>query len=168
MPAKSYTLSVATAFPRSGSFWQRLQHFIAIGGPVGFIPWAPATWASAIVAALCWWLLPGHAAVAVITAGLFILGGFCATTSERLLAQEDPRNVVIDEVAGQLLTFVFLAPAGWLAALAGFILFRVFDILKPLGIRRLERFPGGWGIMADDVLAGLYAAIVLWLLFWLL
>ncbi|MGH9417070.1 MAG: phosphatidylglycerophosphatase A family protein [Terriglobales bacterium] len=153
-----------TAFPRSGTPWQRLQHLLAIAGPIGFIPWAPATWASALVAALCWWLLPASVPVAVITAALFVLGGFCASTSERLLGHTDPRNVVIDELAGQLLTFVFLAPINWRVALAGFVLFRLFDILKPLGIRHLERLPAGWGIMADDLLAGFYAALVLWLL----
>jgi len=158
---KSYAITVPTAFPRQATAWERLQHLIAIGGPIGFIPWVPATWASAVVAALAWWLRPGWIAVAAITAGLYLVGGFAATTSERLLATEDPRNVVIDELAGQLITFLFLVPASGVLALAGFVLFRIFDISKPFPIRRLEHLPGGWGIMSDDILAGIYAAVAL-------
>ena len=160
---KSYALTVPTAFPRQGTGWERLQHLLAIGGPIGFIPWVPATWASAVLAAVAWWLRPGCATVAVSTAVLFVIGGFAASTAERLLAIEDPRNVVIDEVAGQWLTFVFISALNWKLALAGFLLFRIFDISKPFPIRRLERWPAGWGIMSDDILAGLYAAIVLFL-----
>ena len=159
---KSYTFAVPTAFPRHATGWERLQHLIAIGGPIGFIPWVPATCASAVLAAMAWWLRPSSAMVAVSTAVLFVMGGFAASTAERLLATEDPRNVVIDEVAGQWLTFVFISALDWKLALAGFVLFRIFDISKPFPIRRLERLPAGWGIMSDDILAGLYAAIVLY------
>jgi phosphatidylglycerophosphatase A len=159
--AKSYSITVPTAFPRRATAWERAQHLIAIGGPIGFIPWVPATCASAVVAALAWWLRPGWIAVAAVTVGLYLVGGFAASTSERLLATEDPRNVVVDELAGQLVTFLFVLPSSWVLALAGFMLFRIFDISKPFPIRRLEHLPGGWGIMSDDILAGLYAAIVL-------
>jgi len=78
---------------------------------------------------------------------------------------EDPQMVVIDEVAGQTLTFAFIAPAqllhSWWLLPVGFALFRAFDITKPLGIKRLEHLPGAWGVMADDMLGGLYASIVL-------
>ncbi|MGH9519910.1 MAG: phosphatidylglycerophosphatase A family protein [Terriglobales bacterium] len=163
MPGR-YSIAVATAFPRTGSAFEKLKHLVAIGGPIGFIPWVPATFASLATAAVCWaW--PPHWRVVLILAGVvFALGGYCASTSERLLATQDPRNVVIDEVCVQLLTFLFVAPAGWLPTLAGFALFRLFDVTKPFPARRLERLPGGWGIMADDVAAGLYAAVVLWLL----
>lgn len=161
---KSYSLAVATAFPRQGSAWEKLQHLIAIGGPIGFIPWVPATWASLATAAACWTWPPDWRAVLVIALAIFLLGGVCATTSERLLGVQDPRNVVIDEICGQVLTFVFVIPASWWIALAGFALFRLFDVTKPFPARRLERLPGGWGIMADDVAAGLYAAAALWLI----
>lgn len=162
-PAKSYSITVSTAFPRQATGWERLQHLAAIGGPIGFIPWVPATCASAVVALLAWWLRPQAAAVVIVTAALYLVGGFAATTSERLLGSEDPRNVVIDELAGQLLTFVFVLPSSWALALGGFVLFRIFDVSKPFPIRRLEHLPSGWGIMSDDILAGLYAAIVLYL-----
>ncbi len=79
---------------------------------------------------------------------------------------EDPGNMVIDEWAGQGLTFIFIPFSGefqsqLLILLAGFIFFRFFDILKPLGIKKLQDLPSGWGILADDLLAGLYALICL-------
>ncbi len=72
----------------------------------------------------------------------------------------DSSKVVIDEVAGMMITLLW-APVDFKYALAGFILFRFFDILKPLGIKSAERLPGGWGVMADDVLAGVYAFALL-------
>ncbi|MGH9488291.1 MAG: phosphatidylglycerophosphatase A family protein [Terriglobales bacterium] len=162
--SKPYGLSVPVALPARGSAWERAQHWLAIGGPIGLIPWVPATIASAIVAALCWWRPPDWIFVVSGCVVLLVLGGFAASTSEKLLATQDPRNVVLDEIAGQLLTFVFLAPFSAAAAVAGFLLFRLFDVTKPPPARQAERLPGGWGIMADDLIAGLYAAAVLWLL----
>jgi phosphatidylglycerophosphatase A len=77
---------------------------------------------------------------------------------------KDPQFVVVDEVSGQLLTYLLaLAPANWKYLLLGFILFRVFDIWKPFPARQAESLPGGWGIMADDWVAGIYAAIGMWI-----
>ncbi|SFA53410.1 Phosphatidylglycerophosphatase A [Pedobacter suwonensis] len=76
---------------------------------------------------------------------------------------KDHNRVVIDEVAGMCITLL-LIPLKWQYTLIGLILFRFFDILKPFGIRRLEELPGGWGVMADDVLAGIYANIILQLI----
>ncbi|MGH9475549.1 MAG: phosphatidylglycerophosphatase A family protein [Terriglobales bacterium] len=162
--SKPYGLTVPTALPSHGSAWERSQHWLAMGGPIGLIPWVPATVASAAVAALCWWHPPAWRLVVGAAALLFVAGGFAASTSERLLGIKDPRNVVVDEIAGQLLTFVFVAPGNAAAAIAGFLLFRLFDVTKPPPARQAEHLPGGWGIMADDVVAGLYAAAVLWLM----
>jgi len=76
---------------------------------------------------------------------------------------KDPQYVVIDEVSGQLVTYhvLLISALNWKAWLFGFLLFRLFDIWKPFPIRRLEKLPGGWGIMADDWMAGIYAAILL-------
>jgi phosphatidylglycerophosphatase A len=77
---------------------------------------------------------------------------------------KDPQFVVVDEVSGQMLTYLLaLAPANWKYLLLGFILFRAFDIWKPFPARQAESLPGGWGIMADDWVAGTYAAIGLWI-----
>ena len=86
------------------------------------------------------------------------LAVWAADLSRILLGREDPPEVVIDEVAGFLLT-VFLLPSSWLILFFAFLLFRVFDIAKPFPIRRLERIKGGMGIVLDDLLAGLYAAL---------
>ncbi len=161
---KNRSIAVRTVRPDGGTAWERAQHWFAIGGPIGLIPWVPATFASLAVAAVCWRWPPSAATVAVLALALLLVGAPAATTAERLQGEEDPRNVVIDEVAGQLLTFVFVAPVSTALAAAGFVLFRLFDITKPFPIRRLERLPGGWGLLADDLLAGLYAAVALLLL----
>jgi phosphatidylglycerophosphatase A len=132
---------------------------------VGLFPMAPATLASAVVAAAAFLLRDRLswetvlAAVAVVT----ILGVSLGRAAERVFRREDPRPFILDEVAGQLLVFVFHPATGVNCAL-GFIFFRVFDVLKPPPGERLEALGGGWGIMLDDLLAGLYAAGVLYLL----
>ena len=98
-------------------------------------------------------------ALLILIAAVTLVGVWAATRTEKLIEKKDPGIVVIDEVAGQLITFLFVprgAPA-WLI-ITGFIAFRLFDIWKPYPIRRLEALESGLGIMADDVLAGFYAA----------
>jgi phosphatidylglycerophosphatase A len=91
-----------------------------------------------------------------------VIGVWAATRTEKLLGRKDPGIVVVDEVAGQLIAFLFIPfNSGWWVIILGFILFRLFDIWKPYPIRRLEMLESGLGIMADDVLAGIYAAILL-------
>jgi phosphatidylglycerophosphatase A len=156
---------------------------------VGLIPVAPGTWGSAVGVAL--YLGLGRAAqkafdygvtrgldlspqsfplvlTTVLLIAIFIVsfvGTWAATRAEKLLGKKDPGAVVVDEVAGQLITFLFVP---WLSGVwvvvAGFLAFRVFDIWKPYPIRRLEGLGGGLGIMADDMLAGFYAAAAVSLL----
>jgi phosphatidylglycerophosphatase A len=99
----------------------------------------------------------------LLVAGLVTLTGiWAASVTERLKGRKDPGVVVIDEVAGQLITFLYVPfGAGKWTLMAGFLLFRLFDIWKPYPIRRLEILESGLGIMADDVLAGFYAATVM-------
>jgi len=129
----------------------------------GYFPFAPGTFASFEAALLYAFLgrrippLP----YLLILAALFLLGTVAADVFARLLKQKDPRPIVIDEIVGQGIA-LFSAPAGWGWIAGGFILFRLFDVLKPWPIRKLERLPGGWGIMADDVAAGAASALVLW------
>jgi len=94
---------------------------------------------------------------------LVAVGIPAATLEARARSKKDPSHVVIDEVAGQLVTLI-ACPIVWQALLAGFILFRVFDILKPPPVRSLERLPGGTGIVVDDLGAGVYALLILQLL----
>jgi phosphatidylglycerophosphatase A len=97
---------------------------------------------------------------AVVIFLFIILAVWSSHVSSSLLANEDPAEVVIDEVAGFLITF-FLLPFSWLHLCFGFVLFRLFDILKPFPVRRLEKLKGGLGIVADDLLAGVYANLCL-------
>lgn len=140
---------------------------------VGLIPLAPGTWGSAVGVGL--YLLMRDATeraaaspaqrttVALLVVILVTLAGtWAATRAEKLLGKKDPGAVVVDEVAGQLITFLFVPwDAGAWALMLGFVLFRVFDIWKPYPVRRLERLESGLGVMADDVLAGAYAATVM-------
>lgn len=126
----------------------------------GFFPLAPATFATAVFLA-AYWLVPGgewlaHGWVLLATAAASIP---TAARVERARGK-DPSCVVIDEVVGIQVVLVGAqpTPAGLVAA---FLLFRAFDIAKPFPIDRSQRLPGGWGIVADDVLAGLYARVVL-------
>jgi phosphatidylglycerophosphatase A len=108
-------------------------------------------------------LLPGSGEVA-ITIMMAVMGVIVAGRAARYAQVNDPQWVVIDEVSGQLITyylFFWILPLNWKSWLLGFILFRAFDIWKPFPARQLEHLPGGWGIMADDWMAGTYAAIVL-------
>jgi len=95
-----------------------------------------------------------------------LAGTWAATRAEKLLGKKDPGAVVVDEVAGQLIAFLFVPwQTTWTwSVVAGFIAFRVFDIWKPYPVRRLEGLGGGLGIMADDMLAGFYAAALMSLL----
>jgi phosphatidylglycerophosphatase A len=80
---------------------------------------------------------------------------------------EDSSRVVIDEVAGMMITMLFIPAHTWPFLLGGLVLFRFFDILKPLGIRKMENLPSGSGVMMDDVLAGIYGNVILWVIYWL-
>lgn len=129
----------------------------------------PGTWGS-LAAALIWLAFGTHLRGAVAAATLAILiviavalGIPAATQVARSSGKKDPQHVVIDEVAGQWLTMLF-APLSWKTMLAGFILFRGFDIFKPPPIRQLERLPEGTGIVVDDLGAGIYAFLVMQLL----
>jgi phosphatidylglycerophosphatase A len=133
---------------------------------IGNLRPGPGTWGSAATV-LWWWLLarsivPGWQPwVAILLALAAILAGIpAATRVARASGRKDPQFVVIDEVAGQLITLI-AAPIAWQSLLLGFILFRGFDIVKPWPVRRLERLPEGVGIVVDDVAAGIYGLAVM-------
>src|SRR5579862_5371787 len=136
---------------------------------IGYMKPGPGTWGSA--AGLLLWAalayrLPASARTltVIILAGVVTLIGIPAASQvARAFTRKDPQFVVIDEVAGQLITLI-AAPLTWKTFLAGFILFRAFDIVKPPPVRQLEKLPEGTGIVLDDVAAGLYALAVMQLL----
>jgi phosphatidylglycerophosphatase A len=147
----------------------RLAVFIATVGYCGYFPVAPGTVGSAaglVVYLLVWWT-QSRLVEAALIAVVGVLGAWAGTHAERYFGGIDPGPVVIDEVLGMLITLAFI-PVGWSGALAGFFLFRVFDVFKPYPADRLERLHGGVGVMADDAMAAVYANISLRLLIWLL
>ena len=148
-----------------------LHLWVATGLGAGYFPVAPGTAGSAVglalVIALRQTSLQPHEltlCLAALTLSLFILGVWSAGKAEKTLGRVDPGQVVIDEVVGQIITFLATPKASWVGMVAGFILFRAFDVVKPFPAQQAERFPGGWGIMLDDVVAGLYSLIVLLIL----
>lgn len=140
----------------------RARLLISTGLGVGYVPLAPGTAGSLLGLALhaMLYLAAGPAAALGGTVVATALGFWAAGSAERHFGRRDPGQVVIDEVAGQMLTLAFLPLTGGVAA-AGFLLFRLLDILKPFPARRLEALPGASGIMADDLMAGLYANLIL-------
>ena len=145
-----------------GDRGQRLRVLVATVLGVGRAPLAPGTWGSLPGLALAWalgaFLGPWSLAAALVLVAA--AGTWAAEGAARHFGTPDPGPVVVDEVAGQMLTLLFVPPT-WQALLAGFLLFRFFDILKPFPARALERLPGGAGIMADDLAAGIYGNLVL-------
>jgi len=130
---------------------------------IGYVPFAPGTVGS-LAGLLLWWLLPQSTAVhALAIVALFIVGSWSGSVAERHFGKTDPGPVVIDEVMGMLVT-LFMNPVGWKGAVVAFFLFRLADVVKPYPANRLERLPGGVGVMADDGMAAVYANLALRLL----
>ncbi len=134
---------------------------------IGFVKPGSGTWASVPIA-LVWIFLEHHHGGphfnlywAVFCVLVTLIGIPASTVVARESGVEDPGHVVIDEVAGQAIALAYAAVFNWKYALAGFILFRAFDIIKPPPVRQLERLRAGWGIMMDDVAAGLLALVLL-------
>jgi phosphatidylglycerophosphatase A len=147
----------------------RLAVFIATAAYCGYFPIAPGTVGSAaglVVYLLVWWTQSPMVEVGLIVA-LFAAGVWAGTTAERFFGGIDPGPVVIDEVVGMLITLAFI-PVGVSGALAGFVVFRIYDVIKPYPARRLENLHGGLGVMADDAMAAVYANLSLRLLLWLM
>jgi phosphatidylglycerophosphatase A len=127
---------------------------------VGYAPVAPGTFGSA-AGLLLWWLLPASPMVqAAAIVVVFVVGSWGGSIAERHFGRTDPGQVVVDEVMGMLIT-LFLNPVGWKGALAGFLLFRIADVIKPYPANRLEQLHGGVGVMADDGMAAIYANLAL-------
>ena len=158
-----------TQLQESTADMDRLYMFIATGAYSGYLPKAPGTWGSA-VGVLVWWVIRSLPLGAYwgIVGGLCVAGIITAGAAEKIVDRGDPGIVVIDEIVGQLITLGF-APVHPGAALAGFVLFRLFDILKPFPVGWVDQhIHGGIGIMLDDIVAGCYALTVLHVGLWIL
>ncbi len=141
-----------------------MRKFVSSMGFLGYLPIMPGTYASAVTAgigvlavALCQsWLvlLP----LALLTSAVAVV---LARDAEKDFGAADPKQFVLDEAAGQFIAMFAMNPSRWLlTAVVAFFTFRVFDVLKPWPIRRLEKLPRGWGVVADDLLAGCCALVV--------
>ncbi len=140
----------------------RVALFIATAGYVGLAPVAPGTWGSAVGVGLLLLvrMTGGAVAEALLLGVVLVVGVWSSTMAERRYGRRDPGAIVIDEIAGMLIALFWL-PVAWPGLVAGFLAFRIFDIVKPFPARAAERLPAGWGVMADDVVAGLYAYVTL-------
>ena len=141
--------------------------WIATWFGVGLLPWAPGTWGSLAALPCAWAIISfgGPTALVVASVMAFLVGCWASERVARESGQHDPGFIVIDEVAAQWLVLValyyWLGPLDWRAYLAAFLLFRVFDIMKPWPARLVERrVKGGLGIMLDDIVAAIYAVAV--------
>ena len=140
----------------------KLFMFIATGAYSGYLPKAPGTWGS-VVGVLLWLGLNKLAPLsyAAVIGGIFVIGTIAAGAAEKIVDTGDPGLVVVDDIVGILITLAMI-PNHPAYVIAGFALFRFFDILKPFPVGWLDQhIHGGMGIMLDDVVAGLYALIIL-------
>lgn len=154
-----------------------LPRLIATSLGVGYLPFAPGTW-GAILAIVLWlplyaWASPVVAVVVTLLATILlaIIGTWASNISEKYWGK-DPVIACVDETVGQWLSLAPVASAAicpWWEIILSLALFRFFDIYKPLGIRSMEKLPGGFGMMADDILAGIYSAVILLIInyFWI-
>jgi len=146
------------------------HNFIATGFGSGYSPIAPGT-AGSLLAMLIWWgysLLFSHCiSIPVLTFIVIVVFTSAGVWSSSVVEKywgEDPSRVVVDEMVGTWIALLAVPEgAHWGYMLAAFVLFRFFDIVKPLGVRKMESLPSGFGIMADDILAGIYGFIVIYL-----
>ena len=138
----------------------KLANYFSTVVKIGYLPLAPGTWGS--LAALAFWylILPTISSITfiVIIVIILVLGIYTSSITESVLDKKDPSIIVIDEWVGQWIALLFL-PKLFVWGIVAFALFRLFDIWKPYPIHRLDNIKGGFGIMIDDVLAGIYALI---------
>jgi phosphatidylglycerophosphatase A len=126
----------------------------------GYLPKAPGTWASGFTAIILYFIWPPEWYIQILLIGaVYFIGVWFAGRAEQYFGH-DGHRIVIDETAGQM-TALFMAPRNPLVYFVAFLLFRVFDIIKPPPARQWESYRGGWGVMADDIAAGAYAAVLL-------
>lgn len=140
----------------------RLALLIATVFGAGYSPIAPGTAGSAVTVLILWLVPFSRAGLVLFLVAVVVVGTWAAHVAERKIGGKDPGAIVIDEVAGMTLSVVaFPLPLTPGVLIAGFVLFRIFDVLKPPPARESQRFTGGLGVMIDDLIAGLYALAIL-------
>lgn len=150
---------------------KRIINLLATFFYVGYLPFFPGTWASFVTLFVGYYYLNGESFLNYIYLIYFVLiiGIWSATEYDKIYKTHDCKHIVIDEVVGQLIALTpifFYNKHGIIFYLIGFILFRFFDISKIFGIKELQKWPKGVGVVADDFLAGVYSALILWSLLW--
>ncbi len=147
----------------------RIRRLVATGCYIGYCPVAPGTCGTLLAAGIYLaviWAAPSYAYAQIIIAllaALALAGNvWVGKWSERNFGRKDPQKVVVDEMLGYFVAVLFIGGAAWwIIAIAGFVLFRLFDIVKPWPIKKFERLPAGWGVAMDDFAAGVMANVVL-------
>lgn len=135
-----------------------LAKWLAMLGPVGLVPGPRATYGSAVVALVGWFLpVPSWPVFAALLVAGTLVAVWAAQGAEHVLGH-DANPICIDEAVGQTLALI-LVPHTPMAFFAAFVLFRIFDIWKPLGANEVQKLPGGWGVVADDVIAGIVSCL---------
>lgn len=137
-----------------------LIRIFVTGFGAGYLPIAPGTWGSALGMLIAWVAFPETPALLAATIILSAIAVPAASRAETLFSKKDDGRIVVDEIAGYWVSVLFL-PHTIPVFVGAFFLFRLFDVLKPLGISRTQNLPGGWGIVVDDLLAGALANVVL-------
>jgi phosphatidylglycerophosphatase A len=147
---------------------------IATGFAAGYFPVAPGT-AGAALATVIWWILPVFSSspctlvsITIFLIVVFTALGIWSSGIAESLWGKDPSQVVVDEMVGVWIPLLAVKDRDIYYALCAFVLFRLFDIFKPLGIRKMEKIKGGWGIMMDDIVAGVYSLLILIGIQWLI
>ncbi len=144
----------------AGKLERKLAAFVASVAYLGYSPLAPGTVGTLGALAVYWWLVPADYWVIIIAAAAAAAGVWAGGAAEKMWGEKDPRRVCVDEFAGYFVAVAFL-PKTPAYAVSAFVLFRALDVLKPYPAGRSQRLPAGWGIMADDVVAALYANLIL-------
>lgn len=155
-------LKTQTSIPRNIHWKEKLYVFLGSLFWIGFIGIAPATMASAVMGVILLSLSPWMTwpILLLLSLGLLFAGKVLGRKVEQILNDPDPRPFVLDECLGMTLSLVFV-PLTVVNTIIAFLLFRFFDVVKPYPCRRLEKVPHGWGIVLDDMVAGLYASLLL-------
>lgn len=147
--------------------WNRINNIIATGFGLGYSPIIPGTVGSLLGFAPYFFLVKLNIWTnIVILIFLFLLGVVVSTHAEKLFSKKDSRQIVIDEIVGCII-FLLLVPHTKWCIIIGFVIYRVLDIIKPPPAYTLQRLPGGWGIMMDDLIVGIYTGIIINIIAWI-
>jgi phosphatidylglycerophosphatase A len=146
---------------------EKLVKFLATGFGSGLVPYVPGTAGTLIGVFICLLCLPMPWILRLIfVLVLLAISVYVSGQAEKIYQNKDDQRIVIDEIIGIQITMLPVA-INALNLCVGFVLFRIFDIIKPFPVRNLQGLPGGWGVVADDVAAGIYAAAIMWLVVYL-